>query len=246
MTIKAPVYYKPGTFRGISSSVLKIIAVSAMFCDHFSVAFFGQTVGVLRLIGRIAFPIFAFMIAEGASRTRNIYKYMLRLLVFGVVSEIPFDLVCARTWCSWQYQNVYFTLLLGLIAIWAVNMLCEKNLPVLAAVPILVSAAAAELLRTDYGAGGVICIVFFYVFMRCGGVFRKAGFILAVLVLTVWVVYSPFKVLFNSAEFFSLPAVIIILLYNGEKGFRLNKYFFYGFYPAHLLILGLVSLAVIK
>ena len=116
--------------RGLSGSALKWIAVISMLVDHAAVVFFvaSREVGrpllsadlyiVLRCIGRLAFPLYAFLLAEGFFHTRSVEKYLLRLFLFGVMSEIPFDLAFRGVWLEGTYQNVYFTLALGLLAVW--------------------------------------------------------------------------------------------------------------------------------
>ena len=109
--------------RGLSGSALKGIALVSMLIDHFAAVFYMGSVVyagklfmpysmyiALRLVGRLAFPLFTFLLAEGFRHTRSVEKYLLRLFLFGLLSEIPFDLAFRRTWMSWDYQNVFFTL----------------------------------------------------------------------------------------------------------------------------------------
>ena len=104
--------------RGLNALWLKIIAVASMICDHFCAVFISASEPhLLRVVGRLAFPIFAFQIAEGAKKTQNALKYAFRLLIFAVVSEIPFDLAFSGKMFDWNHQNVYFTLLFGLVAV---------------------------------------------------------------------------------------------------------------------------------
>ncbi|MCH5198687.1 MAG: hypothetical protein J1E34_07245 [Oscillospiraceae bacterium] len=252
---------------GISSSTLKIIAISAMLLDHIAAAFEDQLSGTLfcfsvgglplpRLIGRIAFPIFAFLIAEGASRTKNIYKYMLRLLIFAFISEIPFDLALFHTPLNevlfeTEHQNVFFTLLLGLLAIYAFQMFQKIRLEVLSFPILLILSFIAEtLLKTDYGAMGVICIFLLYVFLHAPGAAKHIGITLTLLLLPFIIkssaskpgnyIYFNTMLYYNSFEIYAVLALPFILLYNGEKGKKLNKYFFYGFYPGHLAIIWVI------
>ncbi|MBQ7638651.1 MAG: hypothetical protein IJS90_07105 [Clostridia bacterium] len=251
--------------NGISSSTLKIIAVATMFIDHVAAVFekelneaiphFSLFDGLpfMRIVGRIAFPLFAFMIAEGAGRTKNIYKYMLRLLVFVFISEIPFDLALYHTPLSGvlretEHQNVFITLFLGLASIWVYQLLQKKRLELLAFPALLVFAfLAEELFKSDYGAMGVICIFLFYVFLHSPGMVKNIGVVFTVLILPVILSLSVFtltsrvhfdvSLLYNDYEFFAVLALPFILLYNGEKGKNINKYLFYGFYPGHMLLL---------
>lgn len=242
---KTPVYFGGiGKFRGLSASVLKVIAITVMVIDHASIVFNGQSLNIWRMIGRVGFPIFAFFIAEGAGRTRNIYKYMGRLAVFALVSEVPFDLAFFGEWFDADYQNVYFTLLLGLIAIWALQMLDKKKLGWLSPISTAVCAAGAYFLKTDYAATGVVVIFLFYIVMRLPKIPRALGIILTCFALTLLV--REGSLMYNPAEECAVFAAIPLILYGGQKGFKMNKYFFYAFYPGHILILWLLSLLLLR
>lgn len=235
--------------KGITGSVLKWIAVASMFLDHAAASLIEEgafSLGsramslqdplflldlVLRAIGRLAFPIYCFLLAEGYRHTRDVRKYLLRLLAFGLVSEIPFDLVFKHRVLEFSYQNVYFTLLLGLLAIHIYQCVMAKGSRL--HIPALLAAApwvaAAFLLHTDYGAWG-------------------AGLILALHVLRdrpAWRNTAAALLLFGSSplEIFGYPDFLLFHRYNGERG-RQPKYFFYLFYPAHLLLLVLVRIAI--
>lgn len=144
--------------RGISGSTIKIIAVVAMLIDHVAAALltrmliqrgmleigmldFEQQVnwvmknaalyyGVtfMRLVGRLGFPIFCFLLVEGFQKTRNVGKYAFRLGLFALISEIPFDLACSGKVLEFGYQNVYFTLLIGILALWAFDFFAKHDL----------------------------------------------------------------------------------------------------------------------
>ena len=245
------------TEKGLGSYVLKCIAMAAMLCDHASVVFLGPDMTALRWIGRLACPIFCFCIAVGAKYTRSMPKYLLRLLVFALLSEIPFDLAFSGTVFDPSYQNVFFTLLGGLFCIWCLQLLERKKLAPLAALPLIAVCVLAELAETDYGAAGVLAIFAFYLFRRCK---EPAAYVLgmaaAAFLLSLNFVYIPLcleagytpanAVLFffshpvNKYELGALAAVPLLLLYTGRPGLKINKYsryLFYAFYPAHLLIL---------
>jgi hypothetical protein len=169
----------------MSAFILKLIATACMLIDHIGAVFDTDTPEVFRNIGRIAFPVYAFMIAYGCKKTRDIKKYLLRLGVFALVSEIPFDLAFEYTGeiSFLRFTNVFYTLFLGAACI-AVFQLISKNRPVMgsdmqpsdmqpsfiqslprkllaaaAAIPIMI---LAHLLDTDYGMLGVIYIFIFY------------------------------------------------------------------------------------
>lgn len=248
--------------RGISGSTLKLIALMTMLIDHVgAVVVFRMiidnntrngmvgmiaydnlyiTYQVLRSIGRIAFPIFCFLLVEGFQKTRNKAKYMLRLGAFALISEIPFDLALSSKVLEFAYQNVFFTLLIGMITILAMdtvenkmrNIASERAVGFMTAVKYLAELAifaagafVAELLRTDYGAKGVMCIVVLYLFR-----WNKAMQIVAGACAFLW-------------EWIASFAFIPIAFYNGKRGLNL-KYVFYLFYPLHLLILYLICVVM--
>ena len=180
---------------------------------------------IMRMIGRVAFPIFCFLLVEGFLRTRDVKKYAIRLGAFALISEIPFNLALTSKVMEFQYQNVYFTLLIGLLMmafdkIEKTEWIKPAKL-LLCGVSLVAGAALAEFLRTDYGATGVICILVLYIFHN-----QKTLQIIAGCVSFLWETTAPF-------------AFIPIAFYNGKRGLQL-KYIFYIFYPLHLLILYLI------
>ncbi|MBR0509879.1 MAG: hypothetical protein IJJ85_07145 [Clostridia bacterium] len=227
-------YYHSERFGGLPHSTLKIIAILTMFCDHYACVFLGLEMNFLRGVGRIAFPIFAFFIAEGALRSRNVPKYLLRLFLFALISEVPFDLAFNDGWFDMSYQNVFFTLFFGLFSIWCAQMFEKRNLQSLSLFTLLLSAAGAAALNTDYGAMGVIVIYLFYIFLCTPDYAKNVGFTLACLLLCIDV---DFRFALHPGEIWAVFAVPLLFLYNGNKGRDVNKYFYYGFYPGHLLLL---------
>lgn len=205
---------------------LKIIAIVTMMIDHIGAVLFPGEM-VFRYIGRIAFPIFIFLMTEGFYHTGNLKKYEIRMVIFALISEIPFDLAFSGMIIDAGSQNVFFTLAIGLIMM---DLLCRwkeifwKQMCVFAACLVL-----AELLHTDYGAAGILLIFVFYRF-------REKT--VAKIIFTAVIAF----VCFVPLEGFCLFAFIPILLYNGRRGPSL-KYVFYAFYPVHLLILYFVSLS---
>lgn len=226
-----------------SGSALKWFAVLIMLVDHigacllevFVLNYYGVSPlagridnlyfwlsldSVLRGIGRAAFPIFCFLLVEGAVHTRSPRKYLLRLASFALISEIPFDLALHNQPFYWGTQNVFFTLLAGLLVIQAFQSSPGQEWRGMLALAVL--GAAAELCGTDYGAIGVAVIAVMYLL-------RERFWAVAVLSMIL-------LVLLARIEIFSIPAFLILALYNGKRG-RQPKYFFYVFYPVHLLIL---------
>ena len=211
----------------------------------------------MRYIGRIAFPIYCFLIVEGFLHTKNVKKYALRLGLFALISEIPFDLAFNEGWWDMTSNNVYFTLLIGLLVIWgisAVGKRCEeetkdqgeqeeqqkKDYGILCKicgilgilVCIIGGAFVADYMGTDYAAAGVFTIVVMYLLRRKPWM----GYIMGILVLTVVLIIE----MNNSTELIALIGAVPVCYYNGKRGKNV-KYFFYAFYPVHLLLLWFVT-----
>lgn len=189
---------------------------------------------VLRALGRFSFPAFCFLMVEGFGYTRSKAKYLRNLLLFAVISEIPFDLALKGIGWDISYQNVFFTLALGLLAIWSGEEIQKRYwIPAIengkeiwvriSCIAVVAGMALiAELLNTDYGAIGVIVIFILY--------WKKEKKVAAA--FWAWFILS----LNNWLEAFCLPFVGAVKMYNGQRG-KQNKYFFYFFYPVHLLLL---------
>lgn len=252
-----------GSRTGITGSALKWIALFSMLLDHsayilispvlidygitsvadHSPAYMQALIGegavgwfylayqMMRSIGRLAFPIYCFCLVEGVMKTGNRKQYGCRLAVFAFLSEIPFDLGFFHKLYDPEHQNIFFTLLLGYLMIWGMDILEKKSekLPgkmwtALLSQAVLFAgvAALAEFTGCDYGAKGILAIALLYEFR-----FRKAVQILAGCMAFCW-------------EPAALLAFIPIGLYRGKRG-KQNKWFFYAFYPVHLLVLYLIA-----
>lgn len=246
----------------MSTFVLKIIALVTMVIDHSGAVFesYGN-VTMLRAVGRIAFPIYVFLIAQGAKHTKDMKKYLGRLLLFVFISELPFDLAFARgysdrlfsfQWLNFtslkalrfletSHQNVFFTLFLGALAIYIHQQIVKLDgNKILGYAFSIVNAFAlayfADILNTDYGFTGVAAIYFAYL---AGNKFAQAGIIL-------FMCYSLYFYPANQIYFyFSLAAIACILLYNNKPGKYKLRWFFYIAYPAHIFILYVARLIVI-
>ena len=242
-------------FGGITSNMLRIIAVSLMVTDHIwaTVMSFGSW---MTYIGRMAFPIFAFQIAEGFIHTSDVKKYAKRLLVFALISEIPFDLFTISTWLNPFHQNVMFTLLLGLLAIMVIDNL-RKSIKEKTATPqnIIVSVVLLGLIFVaaffgfvDYSFWGVATVVMFYL-LRDFPFAWLAQLVAMVLINVVFFEGQMFNVeLFGRT--FEIPtqslavlSLIPIWLYGGKKGrsSKVMQYGFYAFYPVHMIVLYLIK-----
>lgn len=231
---------KKNKFGFLSTNLLKFIAMAAMVCDHGSVIFLGEHTTIWRNIGRIAFPIFAFLIAQGAIHTKNKLKYLLRLVAFAFISEVPFDLAFGTGWFDMNSQNVYFTLSLGLISVFILDFLQEHRVGILGIASTVICGLGAYYLHSDYGFMGVVVITMMFLFTKASPSVKYVGFALSAFMTSIAYV-PPITVGYISAQ---LPAVISALpisLYNGKAGRKMNKYFFYAFYPAHILILWFIK-----
>lgn len=223
----------------MNSFQLKVLALITMAIDHTGAVLFPQT-EILRIIGRISFPIFCFLIAQGYKHTSNVKKYLLRLLAFAFLSEIPFDLAFGHKFLEFSDQNVFFTLFLGLLAIFMLDRFRSQpyiGLPAAAGL-----CAVAEVLNTDYGWYGVALILAFYILDKQRGL---AWVLLGILTFVKCSV-SAFLLGYGMGSFiqiFALLAIFPLSTYNGKKGEYSLKGLFYGFYPVHLLLLYFISVA---
>lgn len=244
--------------NGLSYADIRLIAIIAMLIDHigailiegylvqsgfmlhgaFNVSFDMQGYNfvsllyyidiLLRLTGRTAFPLFAFMIVQGFMHTHSRKAYLIRLLLFALISQIPFHLAASLT--VLDSVNVLFTLALGLICIWGLEIIRRKQSGslfeiLLAVIVVFCCCAASWYIDSDYGQYGVLSIMAFYLFRRQ----PVQGAVAACIMLMI---SNPYY------ELTSFLSVFLISRYNGEKGEQhLGKYFFYFFYPVHLLML---------
>ncbi len=210
----------------MSSFILKIIALTTMIIDHYGAIFQGDMT-ILRIIGRLAFPIYCFLLVEGYYHTRNVKKYALRLLIFALISEIPFDFAFYGG-LYFLHQNIFFTLFIGLVAMYFLDNKDGKyKLP--RVVVIIAACVIASLLFTDYGSIGIIYILAFY-YVRNYGKFKK----LQILSIIMMLVNFGASIL----QQFSLLSLLLIYFYNGEPGPQ-NKFLqilFYAAYPLHLIL----------
>ncbi|HAB94036.1 MAG TPA: hypothetical protein DCF49_04620 [Lachnospiraceae bacterium] len=264
----------------VDGALMKKIAIVAMFIDHMTLCFLevaknemgvrimytfpaGETLDSIgRGIGRLAFPVFCFLIVEGFYHTRNRWKYLIRLLIFAAVSQVPFVLLVFPE-SQKPHADTIFTLAVGYSLIWCVDVLrrhmvgedklltklmasgegagAEKadfgtekvlRLIVWTAVSAGLTYAACRLAKwrgMDYSYGGVICILLLYLFYEVRD--------LAVTTAWLWLTF------YNHNELLAFTGFVLIRCYNGKRG-RQNKYFFYLFYPGHLLLLYLIRKAI--
>ncbi len=209
-------------FKVLTQFDLKIIALITMLIDHIGMVLYPGEMW-LRAIGRLSFPLFCFLLTEGYNYTSSKKKYVIRLAVFAVLSEIPFDLAKSNMLFNWKEQNVFITLLLGFLLIWAYDRFCYTNRVLLLGIYIAVMVAAF-FSKCDYNAAGVLFIFLFYVFRKIKPM--------------QYLSFSAVDIAcFDKMQYYAILALIPITLYNGERGKKLGKWFFYPFYAVHFLVL---------
>ncbi len=243
-------------FGGLTSNMLRILATLFMLSDHLWASVVPGNRWMTDL-GRLAFPIYAFMIAEGFVHTSNPKKYLKRLFIFAVISEIPFDLFYSSEIVDPFNQNVLFTFVWGLLAIMQVDKIKKsiKNFNenkkaavksvALSCLLIALISLGAKFTFTDYKFLGYLTVVMFYIVrdFPFAWAFQLAG-----MVLLNWTLFKGeivFVELFGNAleipnQAYAVFALIPIWLYGGKRGKNLGKvaqYGFYAFYPAHMIIL---------
>ncbi len=222
----------------MSAFSLKLLAFSCMVCDHLGLLFFPQAV-FLRLVGRIAFPLYAFLLGEGFLHTHDRRSYLFRMALFAVLSEAPYDLCLSHTLWNPGSQNVFFTLTLGLAALWGYETLAVRfrraDLGLLAAAG---AAVLAQLTRGDYGLSGVVMIFLLYL---CREQRRRLLFFALSVGLQVLSAAALSGPAWGLCQGWALLAAVPVLLYDGSPGRFRWKWFFYLSYPVHLLLFAAVS-----
>lgn len=226
--------------RIFSGAQLKYIAFLSMLIDHVNKALiypFLSGEGILQrisdvfdILGRIAFPLFAFFLVEGFFKTGNRKKYLASLLIFGIISEIPFDMALSGVFFEPNSNNIMFTLALMLITIWIIDTLKLKMQKIpkyiwyfLSSVIVGIMCIISMVTGLDYEYHAIMIGYLFYIF------YNKR----------VFAIFLGYLAIFK--EVWSLLGFSLILTYNGKRG-KQNKLFNYCFYPGHLLILGILRI----
>lgn len=230
----------------MSNFAIKLVAIIAMIVDHAGLAFYNdlprETYYIMRYVGRLAFPLFCFLIALGFIHTHNVKKYLTRLLIFAIISEAAFDWFHFATYFETSLQNVFLTLSFGLVALCAYEYFCKKSMMPLALLTVAICAVAAEFLNTDYGWYGVTLIFILYALRNRTGL-KMLFAALTMCASALWFYYTAHhNDTFMYVTFAALLALPIIYSYNGKRGYsRLwLQWAFYVFYPAHMVVLRLV------
>lgn len=240
---------------GLPQEGLKLIACITMLLDHIGavtiMACFETATGankgtlldlyeILRMIGRLAFPIYCFLLVEGSDHTRNSKRYGLRLLIAALLSEIPYDLALYGS-ITCQHQSVLVTLLLGFIMLEMMKKCPRKVLKLLAILPF---AWMADAMNSDYGADGILVIALF-------ALTRELPYQKLLQFFGLWCIFSPsYLMMINwlggvsiTVQELAVLALVPIWLYDGRKVTKSKaiQWAFYLFYPAHLLALYLIG-----
>ena len=259
---------------GLSAAVLKNIALITMLIDHATAILlkaYLYDIGVHnvysstwywigRIIGRIAFVLYAFLIAEGAVYTKNRLKYALRLLALGIISIIPRNFADGTELFKFSCKNIFFLLTLGVLTIIAWDFLKEKIKSGAASVILRIlllaaSCTVAKVCQIEYGLMGILLIMAFYIFrgkmwqmLVSVTLVMTLGYMLNSLVgynIPAWFSNNQGHIIaslwsLDRVQVHGLLALPFICLYNGEKGRQFSKWFYYLFYPVHLAILGFI------
>lgn len=258
--------------NSLTGAFLKRTACLTMFIDHFfAILFLGYMnlhpvnggrdprleliYRVGRAVGRVSFVLFAFLIVEGFLHTKSRARYLLRLGVFALLSEIPFDLAFSGEMMDWSGQNVYWTLFLGVLVLTLWERLgecCGIFFQIARVALLLAVCSVAFLFSVDYRYMGILLIFTFYLTRDKGlptQIFT-AGY---VMLFGIWsancIRYAgrfttAYLFRFSLREMYGLFAFLLIACYSGERGKQFPKLFYYGFYPVHLLLLyGIAKLA---
>lgn len=242
-----------------SADMLKLTAMITMLIDHIGAGILEYLIiqiplsaetnsllitinQLLRLIGRIAFPLYCFLLVQGFQHTKNRWKYAGSLLLFALLSEYPFDFIFSDG-LDFSSLNVMFTLLIGLLTLWGIEKAGTKIILQIFIATIGIFIAA--ILHTDYSWMGIILILSLYFlrknrFWQCtisfilffsALVFRSAGFYDSVWLSAMHQLSSEYTLIFS---------FWMMYRYNGKRYLKRGKYLFYLFYPAHLLLLGAI------
>ena len=205
--------------------MLKIIALITMMIDHYGAIFHGD-IQLFRIIGRIAFPIYCFLLVEGYIHTRDVKKYASRLFIFALISELPFDLAFYGK-LGIQHQNIFFTLFIGLIAMYFMDKYETRGKRFII---FYLAGILASLLATDYGIIGIIYILSFY---KSRNLPKEKRIPIVGLIIFAVNLLSGARL-----QQYALLALPLLYLYNGKPGpkHKAIQILFYAAYPLHLLI----------
>lgn len=209
---------------------LKMIAIITMVIDHFGLMFFPQE-QVYRIIGRVSFVLFSFLLVEGTEHTKDIKSYLKRLFIWALISEIPYDLAMTGEVFNIEKQNIFFTLFLSAFGIYQIktaNTMLKKIAVVIATFFVI------DLLKADYGAYGLLVVYAFYWIKNL-----EIKMIVIQLLSTISVFFGHYLQIWSGLAF--LP----IALYNGKQGIKTGR-ILYSFYAVHLLLFSVIKIYITK
>lgn len=215
----------------LNSYHLKIIALVTMVLDHTGALFFPEQ-DWIRIIGRIAFVIYTFMLVEGVYHTRNITNYIKKIFLWAILSEIPFDLAFSDKLLEFNHQNIFFSLLISIVGLYFIKKQKFFFNSLLIGMLCLI---VAWLLKVDYSWYGVLIVLLFY-FLRPYIIWKFASIEFVSL-------FASFSI--SGLQFFAFVGFIPIFLYNGKQGKKIGN-IYYSFYALHLLILTSLKLCYFK
>lgn len=210
----------------MSAFTLKLIALVTMIIDHVGAIFFPQFIW-LRYIGRLSMPIYAFLLVQGYMHTRNFNRYALRMGIFALLTEVPYDLLFQSTWLEFQRQNILFTFLTALFVMKLLDA-SAKSRNIFMFIGAVILTILPYFLHFSYGVYGVLTVLCFYLFQKYRGIDAVAFAALT---------YGQYTQDGNTTQLYAIAAAIPVLLYNGKRGAFSLKYFFCISYPAHMLLL---------
>ncbi len=250
---------KPRTTAGLSATAIRWVAMGTMLVDHIAASLvdwasryasapaaaaeLDQISLALHCVGRLSFPLFVFLLVEGFAHTRDRSRYLGRLVVLAAVSELPFDLalflwgsqIRSGVWWSLEHQNAVLTLAIGLATIWALDKIRKGDggggrpqRIICCAATVLAGCLLAWLVRCDYSWYGVLAIVAGYLARAWG----RPALCLAAIVAPLCA-YSPYEAI-------ALLDCALVAAYDGSRGNSCPRWLAYGFYPAHLAVLGVI------
>jgi len=209
-----------------------MIAYITMVIDHVGWIFFPH-VAIFRIIGRLSFPLFAFLLAEGSLKTKDDIKYRNRLLTFAAISQIPYSYASYLAHANIFELNIFFTLAAGLFLI----MFLQKKQYERTFIAFLLLSAISLVIPFDYDMYGLLIIVSSYFFIT-----KRTIGVIGLVASTVgfYALSELFNMHIGTIQLFALAAIPLIALYNGEKGIPMPRLATYFFYPLHLIVLSLL------
>ena len=220
----------------MTSFGLKLLAMISMIFDHIGLMFMQDNemlYSSFRIVGRLAFPIFAFQLAVGYSHSKNKEKHIVRMLIFAILSQFPYWLYLQTALPGFQHLlNIGFAFSLALLGMYAID---KTNNWITKCFSLAIVLILSSILPIDYGIIGVLLCLSFYIFKD----HKYLNLLSSALIIVVKVIVEK-----NMMKYAMIYALLPIYLYNGKKGLdnKFAKYLFYIFYPAHLLLFAIIQM----